>query len=104
LARDPRSLPNHLHGILAIGDRQTLTGGAGHDRPDRRHDLGTIIRVFKSAVMKRINEVQGTPGASLWQRGYHDHVMRDAADLAQFRKYIADNPARWPTDEENPAR
>jgi len=116
------TMPNHLHGIIAIGEGLSFTVGAGHGRPDHHHGrpqdgdggpdregprhrpLGTIIRLFKSAAMKRINQIHKTPGASLWQRGYHDRVMRDAADLARYRKYIADNPAQWSTDEENPVR
>jgi len=116
------TMPNHLHAIIAIGEVLSFTVGAGHGRPERGHGrpqdgdggpdretarnrpLGTIIRLFKSAAMKRINEIRMTPGASLWQRGYHDRVMRDAADLARYRKYITDNPAQWSTDEENPVR
>jgi hypothetical protein len=32
--------------------------------------IPTIIRSFKSAVTKRINEWRQTPGAKLWQRNY----------------------------------
>ena len=92
------TMPNHLHGIIAIGEGITLAVGPDRENP-RHRPLGTIIRLFKSAVMKRINQIQTTPGASLWQRGYHDRVMRDAGDLVRYRQYIADNPARWPTDE-----
>jgi len=31
----------------------------------------------------------------VWQRGYHDRIIRDAADLARIRRYIEINPARW---------
>ena len=44
---------------------------------------------------------RGTP---VWQRNYYDHVIRDAAALNHIRQYIAENPARWAEDPENPER
>jgi putative transposase len=40
----------------------------------------------------------------LWQRGYHDHIVRDDRDLDRIRRYIEANPGRWAEDEENPVR
>jgi len=31
----------------------------------------------------------------VWQRNYHEHIIRDQASLERIRRYIADNPARW---------
>jgi REP element-mobilizing transposase RayT len=31
---------------------------------------------------------------SLWQKSYHDHVVRSEEDLLQIAKYIVGNPAR----------
>ena len=45
---------------------------------------------------------RGTPGWLVWQRGYHEHVVRDEASLQRLQEYIADNPLRWAMDEENP--
>ena len=41
-------------------------------------------------------------GIPFWQRGYYEHVIRDEAALSRIRQYIADNPARWHEDPENP--
>ena len=51
---------------------------------------------------KRINELRGTPGATVWQRNYYEHIIRDEEELNRVRQYIADNPARWQQDPENP--
>ncbi len=64
--------------------------------------LGAIIRAYKSATTKRINALRGTPGASVWQRNYYEHIIRDEEDLQRIRQYIQDNPARWAMDRENP--
>ena len=42
------------------------------------------------------------PGTPVWQRNYHDHVIRDEKDLYSKRKYIRENPLKWELDEENP--
>jgi putative transposase len=57
----------------------------------------TIVRSFKSATTRRINQLRGTPGGALWQRGYLERVIRDAADLQRIRRYIVENPSRWGT-------
>ena len=64
----------------------------------------TIVRSFKAATTKRINEMRGTPGAPVWQRNYYEHVVRDEADLDRIRKYIADNLAREIEDSDKPWR
>jgi hypothetical protein len=33
-----------------------------------------------------------------WQRGYYEHVIRNAKALDRIRAYIANNPARWADD------
>jgi REP element-mobilizing transposase RayT len=38
----------------------------------------------------------------LWQRNYYEHIIRDGASLDRIRRYIAGNPAHWPSDDENP--
>ena len=66
--------------------------------------LGAIIRSFKSAVTKRINQMGDSPGAPVWQRNYYERVTRNERELDSSRQYIADNPAQWAGDENHPAR
>jgi REP element-mobilizing transposase RayT len=65
--------------------------------------LGAIVGSFKAASSKRINEAHRTAGATIWHRGYHDRIVRNDHELDRIRRYIYDNPAAWPHDEENPA-
>jgi len=106
-------MPNHVHGIVVLNE--TTTVGARHAVPlhnptsQQREQFGkpvagsiaTIVRSFKSAVTKRINEHRGTPGAPVWQRNYFEHIIRSEDSLNRIRKYIAGNPARWGYDREN---
>ena len=81
-------MPNHIHGILILGDGTP--------------PLGEAVRAFKTFSAHRVNLRRGSQGASLWQRGFYDHVVRGEADLARIREYIENNPAQWALDEENP--
>ena len=99
-------MPNHVHGILLIAHNARATH-ASPLRPSSgppKRSLGAIVGSYKSAVSKRINQSCRTPGVPLWQRSYYDHVIRNDADLNRIRQYIAENPARWHEDHENPAR
>jgi len=76
-------MPNHLHAIIVLENQG-------------RH-LGAVVGRFKAAVTRRTTD-------GFWQRGYYDRIIRDERELAAFRQYIVDNPARWADDRENPAR
>ena len=108
-------MPNHIHGILVIttkndGDgtpRRGTTRRAPTPTVERfgkptSNTVPTIVRGFKAAVTTRINRLRDTHGARVWQRNYYEHVIRDDEALRRIRQYIADNPARWPGDEDNP--
>ena len=103
-------MPNHVHGIVLIHSHDTqhiaqgpvgTHGGASVRRPPR--SLGSCIAGFKSAVTQRINALRDTPSWPVWQERYYDHIIRNAHDLDVRRQYIANNPARWIEDTENPA-
>jgi putative transposase len=38
---------------------------------------------------------------SVWQRNYHEHIIRDVGSLNRIREYIKDNPLTWNLDREN---
>jgi REP element-mobilizing transposase RayT len=101
-------LPNHVHGNIALRRgtacrAPTLTTGERFGKPVVG-SIPTIVRSFKSAVTKRINEMTGTPGGKLWQRGYDEHIVRGTQELDRIRRYIENNPRNWYRDVENPCR
>ncbi len=91
-------MPNHMHGIIEIVDTPKNVG-ARHASPLLRKPLGTIVGSFKSAVTKHINETRNSPGHPVWQRSFHDHIIRNDEDLIRITKYIRENPAKWQYDE-----
>jgi REP element-mobilizing transposase RayT len=97
-------MPNHLHAILVIhppvGATHASPSPASHNSqeaedPRARHasplqpgpakqSLGAIVGSFKSACTKRINELRGTPGVTVWQRSFHEHIIRNDYELHVF--------------------
>jgi REP element-mobilizing transposase RayT len=98
-------MPNHLHGILIIADcrgtacRAPTMEQFGQPVPG---SIPTIIRSFKSAVTKHINQMYETPGVKLWQRNYYEHFLRNEYELNRIREYIVNNPMKWEFGRHNP--
>ena len=57
--------------------------------------IPTIIRSFKSAATKGINEIRKNPGTKLWQPNYWERVVRNQSELERIRFYIKANPVKW---------
>ena len=102
-------MPNHIHGVVVIVEsRRGVLQCKGvlqyaPTTPSRLQSpsqtIGAIVRGFKSAVTKRINELRETPGAKLWQRNYWEHIVRNESELNRIRAYIQNNPAQWEFDK-----
>lgn len=115
-------MPNHIHILLGIaeGAKHSLSNenrGQGYEsanawplqtvqqaaRGTTAGSIGAVVQNLKSITARRINARRGLAGTRLWQRDYHDHIVRDEAELDRIRQYIRDNPARWAEDRENPS-
>ena len=72
-------MPNHIHMIISVCNVQI--GKAGIDIPE-------IMKRFKSYTTNLY-------GDELWQRSYHDHIIRGQADYDETWQYIDENPLRW---------
>jgi putative transposase len=96
-------MPNHIHGIIFVGAQFIAPNQlalAQRGAMNRAPTLGEIVRTYK-AVSTRLIRQSISPGF-VWQRNYYEHVIRDDHSLERIRDYIANNPARWAEDEENP--
>jgi len=70
-------MPNHVHWLLL---------------PLPGHELEDILGVIKGYTAREINKHFGNSG-SVWQHESYDRLVRDSAELARTRTYIARNPA-----------
>jgi len=80
--------PRHAVGAVgAVGAQHAVPlpvrsfASFGHVVP---RSLSVIIRSYKSAVTREASR----PGRALWQRGYHESLLRDAASVDRARRYI----------------
>ena len=94
------SIHESTNGISVGATSRRPETGAGKPRPY----LGNVVAYLKYQTAKRINELNVTPGAPFWQRGYFDHIIRDDKSLNRIRNYIATNPQQWWCDKENAQR
>jgi len=77
-------MPNHIHLLIAIDGLMKASAPT--------ISVPNLIRSFKVLVSKEI-------GQSIWQRSYHDHIIRDEEDYINHLQYIEDNPAGWLEDK-----
>ena len=82
-------MPNHIHLILSISGND----GRGNPSPT----VVDVIGWLKYQTIKEINEMRISK-ESIWQRSFHDHVIRDRNDYDKIAKYIYENPIKWKYD------
>ena len=70
-------MPNHIHAIITIELQGAKT-------------VAYVIGQYKSAVSRLIHET--APGMDVWQRSFHDHVIRNQERYDLIWNYIENNP------------
>ena len=85
-------MPNHVHLLICI-DREEACGAAGTSRTPSPTNaiIPSYISTFKRLCNREI-------GRNIWQRSYHDHIVRGKSDFDMIWQYIDTNPARWQQD------
>ena len=79
-------MPNHVHGILAI-----------HEPKDNKIiNLSKVVGQYKMAVSREFH--RDRPNETLWQRSFHDHVIRNQKSYEKIWLYIEANPMKWEED------
>lgn len=77
-------MPNHVHMILSIvGDMD--------GRLITAPTLSRVIQQFKGYASKQV-------GFTLWQKSFHDHVIRNESEYREICQYIDENPLKWQED------
>ena len=115
-------MPNHIHGIIRITRRgeshspdcELHSPNIESNTPDfmgecnspQRYSprlrgpsqtIGAIVRGYKSAVTKKLNELG--IGRKVWQRDYYEHIIRNEQSYYNISNYIVNNPAKWWEDK-----
>ena len=53
--------------------------------------ISRVVQQMKGIITKQI-------GYSIWQKLFHDHIIRNEKDYLKIWEYIENNPARWKED------
>ena len=88
-------MPNHIHLILVIKDSEETR--AIRESPLRsRSIISKTVGYIKMNASKEIRNKYGD--ISVWQRGFHDHIIRNRNNYEKISKYIHENPFIWQHD------
>ena len=82
-------MPNHIHLILFV-DETACTGTSRAPSP-----TNAVIPHFVSTLKRFCHR---DIGKTIFQRSYHDHVIRNEASYLKIWQYIDNNPALWQED------
>lgn len=77
-------MPNHMHLLLRI--EPDVDG-----RPMVAPTISTVVQQMKGYITKQI-------GQNIWQKLFHDHIIRTDAQFQRIWNYIEANPMLWADD------
>jgi putative transposase len=86
-------MPNHFHAILLIERANT----------EPAPTISKVIQAFKlRSTIEYIELVKSgllqSYDSQIWQRSFHDHIIRSEKDFTQIFNYIDGNPYKWKED------
>jgi REP element-mobilizing transposase RayT len=84
-------MPNHIHLLLFVAEDD----GRGDPSPTVDGAMGWL----KYQMTKEINQARNTLGEKVFQRSFHDHIVRNRDDYREIYRYIQENPIRWKYDK-----
>ena len=77
-------MPNHVHLLLTL------------EQASPQAIARTVGAIKSRSVFLAVQ--RGLDVKDLWQRGYHDHIVRDESDFQRIWTYIENNPLKWELD------
>ena len=77
-------MPNHIHLLLQI---HTDDRGRAMLAPT----ISKVVQQMKGYITTQL-------GVSVWQKLFHDHVVRGEKDYLEIWNYIEGNPSKWEED------
>ena len=81
-------MPNHIHLMLSINNN-----GKGDPSPA----VYDVVGWMKYKITRDIN-ANADAKLKIFQRSFHDHIIRNQDDFNKIYEYIRDNPKLWRLD------
>ena len=88
-------MPNHIHLIIEIYNDDEKRSIRESPLQYHRSVVDKMIGFLKMNVSKRIHY---TYSKKIWQRSYHDHIIRSEKDYRKIYEYVDTNPLKWELD------
>lgn len=85
-------MPNHIHMIIFISDTRAIRESPLHGRSI----ISKMVGYLKMNASKEFHKT--LPDKNIWQRNYHDHIIRDENEYFYIAEYIQTNPGKWAED------
>ena len=82
-------MPNHVHMILLVDE--TASRGTSKGPSPANAVIPHFVSTLKRFIHREI-------GIKIFQRSYHDHVIRGIQDYQKIWQYMDNNPAKWEND------
>ena len=79
-------MPNHIQFLVHVEENGTSRTPSPTNKP-----LPMLVSTIKRFSNRRC-------GIELWQRSYHEHIIRNEQDYREIWNYIDGNPAKWAED------
>jgi len=76
-------MSNHIHMIIILEDH--------NGRPQVAPTVSRIVKQFKGVISKHV-------GYTIWQKLFHDHIIRSKQGYQEIWQYINENPLKWKED------
>jgi len=110
-------MPNHWHAIIIIDKSNCSNPYPQIHKSEKQEDyfpiirkpksLSTFVGSFKSSVITQIDNLidekyptlpKYNKQNPLWQRNYHEYIIRDEKEYIKIANYIKNNPLNWNAD------
>lgn len=119
-------MPNHMHGIVLLNESVGAGLAPAQNEHNNRatarvaptKTVGDIVGAYKSLVANEclkifklnwetvnragVNRAGVNPAPTmgkLWQRNYHEHIIRNEQSYQTISNYIINNPDNWASDK-----
>ena len=80
-------MPNHIHLILLIQNQNGTSKAPSPTNNIISHAISTLKRFTNNEI-----------GHNIFQRSFHDHIIRGEDDYLKIWNYIDTNPLKWKDD------
>ena len=80
-------MPNHIHMLIRIENNNIKT---------KTGLISRVVGCLKMRISKKLHDLNVED--IIWQRSFHDHIIRNEEEYERIWDYIQNNPCKWEHD------